>query len=138
MNAIEELRHEGYKNLISAILEEEDLAKLLNNHPARAYKSLVDRISISNTGSTDVAMLDGRRTIVPTRAITTITQELHRAHSGVEKTYKRAAQLYYWPGLKNSIRQTINNCKVCREDKPTQARPMAHVSQPSSALYPMN
>ena len=135
---VKELQHEDYKKLISAVLKEEDFAKLLNDHPARAYKSLADRISISNTGSTDVAMLGGRRIIVPIRAITTITQELHRAHSGLEKTYKTASQLYYWPGMKNSIRQTIDNCKVCREDRPAQARPTAHISQPSSALYPMN
>ena len=77
------------KNLIRAVLEEEDFAKLPNDHPARAYKSLAHRISISSTGSTNVAMLDGRRIIVPDTAITTITQELHRAHSGVEKPTKR-------------------------------------------------
>ena len=138
MNAIEELQHEDYKKLISAVLEEEDFSKLPNNHLARAYKSLADRISISNTGSTDVAVLDGRRIIVPDRAISTITQELLRAHSGVEKTYKTASKLYYWPGMKNCIRQTIVNCKVCREDRPAQARPTAQISKPSSALYRMN
>ena len=120
------------------VLEEEDFSKLPNDHPARAYKSLAHRISISSTGNTNVAMLDGRRIIVPNTAISTITQELHRAHSGVEKTYKTAAQLYYWPGMKNSIRQTIDNCRVCREDRPAQARPTAKIPQPSSALYPMN
>ena len=40
--------------------------------------------------------------------------------------------------MKNSIRQTIDNCKVCREDRPAQARPTVHIMQPSSALYPMN
>ena len=35
-------------------------------------------------------------------------------------------------------RQTIENWKVCREDRPAQARPTAHIAQPSSALYPMN
>ena len=134
MNAIKELQHADYKKLISADLEEEDFAKLSNGHPARAYKSLADRISVSNTGSTDVAMLDGQRIIIPNTAITTITQELHRTNSGVERTYKTASQLYYWPGMKNSIRQTIDNCKVCREDRPAQARPTAHISQPSSAL----
>ena len=46
MNAIEELQHEDYKKLISAVLEEEDFAKLPKDHPARAYKSLAHRISI--------------------------------------------------------------------------------------------
>ena len=135
MNAIEELQHNDYKKLISAVMEEEDFSKLANDHPARAYKSLAHRISISNTGNTNVAMLDGRRIIVPNSAVKTITQELHRAHSGVEKTYKTATQLYYWPGMKNSIRQTIDNCKVCREDRPAQARPTASIAQPSSSMY---
>ena len=87
MNAIEELQHEDYKQLISAVLEE-DFSRLPNDHPARAYKSLAHRISISSTGNTNVAMLDGRRIIVPNTAISTITQELHRAHSGVEKHTK--------------------------------------------------
>ena len=104
------------------VLEEEDFSKLPNDHPARAYKSLAHRISISNTGNTNVAMLDGKRIIVPNTAISAITQELHRAHSGVEKTYKTATQLYYWPGMKNSIRQTIDNCRVCRE-KTGQPKP---------------
>ena len=85
MNAIEELQQESYTKLVSAILEEEDFAKLPNSHPARAYKSLAHRISISKMGNTDVAMLDGRRFIVPNTAIKAITKELHRAHSGVEK-----------------------------------------------------
>ena len=73
MNAIEELQHENYKKLISAVLEEEDFAKLPNDHSARAYKSLAHRILISSTGNTNVAMLDGRRIIVPNTAITAIT-----------------------------------------------------------------
>ena len=40
--------------------------------------------------------------------------------------------------MTNSIRQTIDNCKVCREDRPAQAMPAACIAQPSSALYPMN
>ena len=136
MNAIEELQH--YKKLISAVFEEEYFAKLPNTHPARADKSLANRTSISNTGNLDVAMLDGRGIIVPDRAIATITQELHRAHSGVEKTYKTASRLYYWPGMKNSIRQIIDKCAVCREDRPRQPRPTATITPPFTAEYPMN
>ena len=139
MNSIEELQHENYKKLISAVLEEEDFAKLPNDHPARAYKSLAHRISISSMGNTNVAMLDGRRIIVPNTAITGIIQELRRAHSGVEKTYKTATQLYYWPGMKNSIRQTIDNRKVCgisirRQTRPGQAN-SSHCTTLVSLIY---
>ena len=59
INAIDERQHEDYRKLISAILDEEDFTKLPHTHPARAYKSLANRISISNMGNTDIAMLDG-------------------------------------------------------------------------------
>ena len=105
---------------------------------ARAYKSLAGRISISNTGNTDVAMPDGRRIIVPARAVATIIKEIHRAHSGIEKTYKTTTHLYNWPGMKNSIRQAIDDCNTCREDQPRQPKPTAAVQPPSAAEYPMN
>ena len=110
INAIDKL---DYKKLIAAILEEEDFAKLVHEHLARAYKPLAGRISISSTGNTDVAMLDGRIIIVLARAVSTIIKELHRADLGVEKTYKTATQLYYWPGMKKMIRQAIDNCNAC-------------------------
>ena len=50
------MQYKDYKKLISAILEVEDFAKLPHTHPARAYKSLANRISISNMGNTDVAI----------------------------------------------------------------------------------
>ena len=43
--------------------------------------------------------------LIPTGAQDEILKELHRSHSGILKTYTTAAQLYYWPGMKNSIKQ---------------------------------
>ena len=39
--------------------------------------------------------------------------------------------------MKNLIRQTIDNCKVRREDRPKQTRPTATITLPSAAHYPM-
>ena len=57
-------------------------------------------------------MLHGKRIIVPYPARKEIIKELHRSHSGLTKTYKTASQLYFWPGMKNEIRQTIDACNV--------------------------
>ena len=86
-----------------ATLQGKEFSKLPLTHPAKAYKSIADRISVSTTGTTDVAMLDSTRIIVPPNAIQGIMKELHRAHSGIEKMYKTAVQLYFWPGMKNTI-----------------------------------
>ena len=64
-------------------------------------------------------------------------KELHRAHSKIEKMYKTAVQLYFWPGMKNTIKQAVDSCIDCREDKPTQARPTANLTPPSEAAEPM-
>ena len=66
-------------------------------------------ISVSTTGTTDIAMLDSTRIIVPPNAIQSIMKELHRAHSGIEKMYKTAVQLYFWPGMKNTIKQAVDS-----------------------------
>ena len=95
-----------YTQLIEAKLQGKEFSK---PDPARAYKSVADRISISSTGTTDVAVLDSRRIIVPPNAIQSIMKELHRAHSGIEKMYKTAVQLYFWPGMKNTIKQAVDS-----------------------------
>ena len=82
-------------------------------------------------------MLDSTRIIVPPNAIESIMKELHRAHSGIEKMYKTAVQLYFWPGMKNTSKQAVDNCAACREDRPAQACPTAHITSPSETAEPM-
>ena len=80
MHTFAGLQQEEYKQLIEATLEGKDFSKLPLTHPARAYKSIADRISVSKAGTTDVAMLDSTRIIVPPNAVQSIMKELHRAH----------------------------------------------------------
>ena len=39
--------------------------------------------------------------------------------------------------MKNTIKQVVDNCTACREDRPTQARPTANIKAPSEAAEPM-
>ena len=64
MHTFAGLQQEEYKQLIEATLQGKDFSKLPQTHPARVYKSLSKRISISTTGTTDVAMLDSTRIII--------------------------------------------------------------------------
>ena len=62
-----------------------------------------------------------------------ILKELHRSHSVNLKTYTTAIQLYYWPGMKNSIKQMIESCGSCQRDRPSKQRTTIHISPPSNA-----
>ncbi|KAJ3686553.1 hypothetical protein LUZ61_015717 [Rhynchospora tenuis] len=50
-----------------------------------------------------------------------LTQELHATsiggHSGVLATYQRVKKLFYWPGLKETVREVVRNCEVCQLNK---------------------
>ena len=129
MHTFAGLQQEEYRQLIEATLEGKDFSKLPFTHPARAYKSIADRISVSKAGTTDVAMLDSTRIIVPPNAVQSIMKELHRAHSGIEKMYKTAVQLYFWPGMKNIIKQAVDTWEEM--DRPS--RPILRLRMDASA-----
>ena len=108
--------------LLQAIKKGQPLKDLAFYNNARKYKVIGDNISITEVNGKEIAMLDGRRIVVPLAARKHVMKELHRAHSGLTKTYKTASQLYYWPSMKNDIKQTIDACTACQESRPTQPR----------------
>ena len=74
-------------------------------------KNIHDRLSIDRDEQGNEVMLkDSQKIVVPRGAQDEILKELHRSHSGILKTYTTAAQLYYWPGMKISIKQMIESC----------------------------
>ena len=86
ISILDEIRGEEYKQLINCIISNRELKDLPPDHPARKYKEMGKRISISTTGNTYVAMLDSKRIIIPEKAIPAILDECHKSHSGMEKT----------------------------------------------------
>ncbi len=38
-------------------------------------------------------------------------------HSGMNHTYKRMKQLFYWPGMKQEVEERVRNCEVCIKNK---------------------
>ena len=118
-----------------------DFSKLQNDHPARAYKNIQNRLPIDRDEQGNEVMLkDSQKIVVPKGAQDEILKELHRSHSGILKTYTTAVQLYHWPGMKNSIKQMIElrgSCGSCQRDRPSKQRTTIYISPPSKAQSPM-
>ena len=76
------------------------------------YKKVWSRLSLREEASKQLILLDSAKILIPTRTHKKLMELLHKAHSGYTKSYKTAAQLYYWPGMKNDIAQTIDSCKA--------------------------
>lgn len=55
-----------------------------------------------------------------------VLQECHSAaqsgHLGREKTYKRVANLYYWPGMYKDVRNFVRKCENCQLHKVDQRK----------------
>ena len=86
----------------------------------------------------EVILKDTQKIVVPRGAQDEILKELQRSHSGILKAYTTAAQLlYYWPGMKNSIKKRIESCGSCQRDRPSKQRTTIHIYPPSKAQSPM-
>ena len=83
-------------------------------------------------------MLQGTRIVVPSAARQRVVRELHKAHSGLTKTFLTAQQLYYWPGMRSDIKSFIDACVPCQESRPSLARQkLLPPALPSDAAQPM-
>ena len=58
----------------------------------------------------------------------TITREHHdtptNGHLGEHKTYERISRYYYWPSMRRSIQQYIQQCQSCQANKGSHQLPM--------------
>lgn len=67
------------------------------------------------------------RRVVPKEQRRSILEEVHSSptsgHTGVYKTYHRAAQRYYWPKMRADVAGFVRACAVCAAMKPEQQPP---------------
>ena len=71
------------------------------------------------------------RILVPKALRRPVLEILHHAHQGVEGMRSRAKNTVYWPGLNSSIRRKREECSICNELAPSQARePLKTMPQP--------
>jgi hypothetical protein len=57
---------------------------------------------------------------------TKIVLELHASavggHSGIPVTLRRVKQLFYWQGLKSTVKKLVSECITCQKEKPDRAK----------------
>ena len=124
-------RDQEYQEILNTFNAGVDLAKLPNEHPAKALKNIWNRISVYE-GS--LIALDSNRIYVPVSARRKLLQLGHEAHCGAEKTKAQFKQLYFWPSMANEIDQLVQGCKECRYHQPSQpVQPL----KPTIATRPM-
>ena len=86
------------------------------------YKQRIDPLLGPITGVEDTWKL-----VVPANNRAQILIDAHRditsGHLGVEKTYERIAQKYYWPGMWHEVYQFVNECDECQRYKSDQSAP---------------
>jgi len=55
------------------------------------------------------------RLIVPTKLRSFILKLLHETHLGINKINKTVNSLFYWPGIKSDVRNTVLSCNICQK-----------------------
>ena len=70
---------------------------------------------------------DSWKLVAPTEHRGRVLEDAHRevtaGYLGVEKTYERVAQEYYWSGVWHDVYQFVQNCDECQRYKPDQTTP---------------
>lgn len=71
---------------------------------------------------TDGLIFRGERLVIPRSLRQEMLHELHRGHTGVEGSLRRARETIYWPSMNGDVKNHSANCEVCREFDIQQAK----------------
>ena len=93
------------------------LQDLPPDHPARRIKDVWHRLSLTDD---NILMVDGTRIYIPLAARAGTLNDLHCSHCGFVKTVQTARGLYYWPSLRQDLKNLIENCEPCQTLRPSK------------------
>lgn len=65
----------------------------------------------------------GENLALQTKIIASLHDSAVGGHSGIQATYKRIKQLYFWTGLKLAVENFVKQCLVCQQAKHTHTKP---------------
>ena len=59
--------------------------------------------------------------------------DMSGAHLGITKTFKKISSRFFWPGMKNDVRNWVSSCKVCAGKKNPQSQniPIHSITHPT-------
>jgi transposase InsO family protein len=94
----------------------------------REYWSYRDELAVENG-----IIIKGKQVLIPGTVRADILRQLHEGHQGIEKTRLLARQAVYWPRIHKDIEAMVQNCDLCQEARPHQAKePMMMIEKPSA------
>jgi hypothetical protein len=68
-------------------------------------------------------MYIGENLALQTKLISSLHDSAVGGHSGIQATYQRIKQLYYWPGLKLAVENYVKQCQICQQAKSLRTKP---------------
>ena len=80
------------------------------NHPVQALASLEDKLGVEDMAKGPVVMVGGTRIMIPRGARKRLLALLHETHLGEGSMIATARRLWYWPSMRNEVRQVYRNC----------------------------
>ena len=60
--------------------------------------------------------------VVPESQKEEVINKLHQSHQGINKCRRMAQNAVWWPGLSSELKNLVNNCKLCQENRPEQKK----------------
>ena len=108
---------ESYKYIRQVVNGTVKIAKFEGNLAVYNYHR--DRLTVSPEG---LVMFKGSRFLVPAVLRPGLLRALHSGHAGVGSMISRAKEAFWWPGISPAIEQVRENCRVCHENAPSQAK----------------
>jgi hypothetical protein len=124
---------EDYKRIIEAVTNGLSVKSIADCHPAAALRSKWDYLPVIN----GLIVQDCKRIVSQRGARDATLQVLHRSHAGVAKTAEAAKQLYFWPKMKEHIKDMIDSCERCHFYKSSKQKQEQIQQTPFKDLYPM-
>ena len=86
-------------------------------------KMIINEFENSNI---KISMCYGNVSTPPEESRLEIISENHNSkiggHKGVNKTYQRIRERYFWPGIKEQVTDFVRKCKICQEQKIVRAK----------------
>ena len=70
----------------------------------------------------DEVILKGERIVIPKAARSSLLENLHEGHIGIEKSLQRAKTAIFWPGITNDIKDIAAKCHICISHLPSQTK----------------
>ena len=110
-------RDEEYQQIVAALSAGKRVQDLQKGHPGWMLKKQWDFLGIQNQYGL-VVFHD--RIFVPEEARKSVLSNLHIQHTGQNKTCQNAKQLYFWPTMRNEIKQMVETCPECIRMLPSQ------------------